>query len=289
MTAAREVTASLGGRWHGSYGTACCPSHPDRSPSLSICSGADGRLLIRCFAGCEFTAIRDALADRGLWPEHSSSMPPAELKQARRVEARHDRAQTHRAIELWREAVPARGTIVERYLLSRNLLQPEVVELRFHPSCPRGTNERLPAMLGLFRDVAGDEPCGLHRTFLKPDGSGKAEGTAKMMLGRSRGAAIKLSPDGEVARGLGIVEGIENAIAVLGKGWAPVWATGSAGGIACFPPLNGIESLTIFADADRAGEAAARQCAQRWREAGKDVAIEVPYSGDWNDALRAPR
>ena len=31
---------------------ACCPAHEDRSPSLSISEGDDGRILIRCHAGC---------------------------------------------------------------------------------------------------------------------------------------------------------------------------------------------------------------------------------------------
>jgi len=30
-----------------------CPAHDDRSPSLSVAEGDDGRTLIHCFAGCE--------------------------------------------------------------------------------------------------------------------------------------------------------------------------------------------------------------------------------------------
>ncbi len=33
--------------------SARCPAHEDRSPSLSIAEGRDGRALLRCFAGCE--------------------------------------------------------------------------------------------------------------------------------------------------------------------------------------------------------------------------------------------
>ena len=32
---------------------ACCPSHEDKSPSLSIKQIDDGRILIHCFTGCE--------------------------------------------------------------------------------------------------------------------------------------------------------------------------------------------------------------------------------------------
>jgi hypothetical protein len=31
---------------------ALCPAHPDKSPSLSLKEGSDGRVLIHCFAGC---------------------------------------------------------------------------------------------------------------------------------------------------------------------------------------------------------------------------------------------
>jgi hypothetical protein len=38
-----------------------CPAHADRSPSLSIKEGDDGRVLLYCFAGCEVAAVVAAL------------------------------------------------------------------------------------------------------------------------------------------------------------------------------------------------------------------------------------
>lgn len=38
-----------------------CPAHEDRSPSLSIREGDDGRVLVHCFAGCSIEAICEAL------------------------------------------------------------------------------------------------------------------------------------------------------------------------------------------------------------------------------------
>ena len=35
------------GKWQGR-----CPAHADRSPSLSVAEGQDGRVLVHCFAGC---------------------------------------------------------------------------------------------------------------------------------------------------------------------------------------------------------------------------------------------
>lgn len=40
-----------------------CPAHEDRSPSLSIGAGDDGRVLVHCFGGCP---VSDVLAAVGL-------------------------------------------------------------------------------------------------------------------------------------------------------------------------------------------------------------------------------
>ena len=41
----------------GSRATALCPAHPDHNPSLSVARADDGRVLIRCYAGCEVREI----------------------------------------------------------------------------------------------------------------------------------------------------------------------------------------------------------------------------------------
>ncbi len=191
------------------------------------------------------------------------------------------------ARQLWREGVAPAGTAVAVYLASRGLTLPEDAPLRFHPACPRG-GERLPAMLALMTDPVTAEPCGVHRTFLAPDGRGKAPGQAKMMAGHA--GVVRLVPDEAVAAGLGIAEGIETSLRVMQSfGWSPVWAATSAGGIARFPVLRGVEALTIFADADDkgAGEKAAMACAERWREAAKEATIfKAPPGEDFDDSAR---
>src|SRR6266581_4076355 len=44
------------GQW-----AALCPAHDDRNPSLSVSTGDDGRVLLRCFAGCSAEQIVAAL------------------------------------------------------------------------------------------------------------------------------------------------------------------------------------------------------------------------------------
>lgn len=185
------------------------------------------------------------------------------------------------ALKLFANSQKITGTISESYLrMARGVTTTLCGDLRFHPSCPC-RDRQAPAMVALIRNIETNEPQGVHRTFLRADGRGRVD--LKMMLGLARNGVVKLSPDAEVTYGLGIAEGIETGLAVLSTGWAPVWSALSAGGISGFPVLNGIEDLTIFADADPAGKSAAEKCARRWSDAGRHVFIRVPNKGDWND------
>jgi hypothetical protein len=59
------VLAALRGvRRSGDSATARCPAHDDRQNSLSVSRGANGRVLLHCFAGCDFARIADALGLR---------------------------------------------------------------------------------------------------------------------------------------------------------------------------------------------------------------------------------
>ncbi len=71
-----KVKSTGQGKW-----LACCPAHPDRSPSLAI-KQTDGKILIHCFAGCQVTDIVAALGMElsDLMPENltyqKGSRPP---------------------------------------------------------------------------------------------------------------------------------------------------------------------------------------------------------------------
>jgi hypothetical protein len=81
------------GKWQ-----ARCPAHQDRSPSLSIGVGRDGRALVHCFAGCPLDSIlralgltrRDLFAGPPPSPERARQM--AQEREGREVEARKRRA-----------------------------------------------------------------------------------------------------------------------------------------------------------------------------------------------------
>jgi putative DNA primase/helicase len=191
------------------------------------------------------------------------------------------------ALRLWNEGRDPRGTVVAGYLASRALMLPSEVAgevIRFHPSL---TFDGAPVrgMIALFRDFSTNEPCGIHRTFL--DGAGKK--LDRRMLGRARHAAIKLDANETVTVGLHIGEGVETCIAAWLGGFRPVWALGSAGAIAAFPALSGIEAITVLGEVGDGGSnlRAAQTCAARWIEAERDAFIVTPQvGGDLNDVWR---
>lgn len=67
-----KVSRRGGGRY-----TARCPAHQDRDPSLSIGEAQDGRILIKCFAGCTPDDITAAIG-MDLW-----DLAPPNLKNYR--------------------------------------------------------------------------------------------------------------------------------------------------------------------------------------------------------------
>src|SRR5262245_1589768 len=69
-TTASLLTQLDGVRPNGSGWIARCPGHDDQHASLSIHEGDDGRVLLKCFAGCETERIVAALGRqmRDLFP-----------------------------------------------------------------------------------------------------------------------------------------------------------------------------------------------------------------------------
>jgi hypothetical protein len=131
------------------------------------------------------------------------------------------------------------------------------------------------------------KPQGAHLTFLKPDGTGKADlSPPRLCLGAKKGGCIKLTPDEDVTTGLAIAEGVETALAGIRVGF-PAWSCIDAGNLAAFPVLPGIEALTVIADHDQAGLDAADQVALRWHQAGREARILTPGQpgSDLNDML----
>ena len=83
-----------------------------------------------------------------------------------------------------------------RYLANRGIttiLMP--LSLRSAPACRHPSGIELPAMIARVDNIDG-ELIGIHRTFLRPDGSGKAniEPQMAMLVGCAAGGAVRLAP-----------------------------------------------------------------------------------------------
>lgn len=269
------------------------PSQPGRPPWTAE------ELRRKVFRALRDGAERPRQAPKGNAGLRIAPRPKRALQVIGAATARQDKGWTHDlAFRLWPEAVPITDTLAERYLLQcRRILRPAEGwpdVLRFHPRAWRNRvyGPHGPAMLALMTTPEADprvgvpRPCGVHVTYLRADGSGKADGPRpKIMLGGA--GVVRLVEDAEVTMGLGLAEGIETALTILQRGWSPVWAAGSAGVIRTFPVLGGIEALTIFADRDPRGLSAAADCATRWSAAGREGVVRLPLiDGDWNDVLR---
>jgi hypothetical protein len=283
---AETIARALGGHRAGAGWTARCPAHDDRTPSLSLTETKDGKLLVRCHAGCDQKDVIVALRGRGLWGEGRSRA--GTWTQIRKPVEREpdgdDARRTQRALAIWQSSRPSPETPVETYLASRCLQLPPSGSLRFHPAMKHPAGGFWPAMVALVTKGLDGAPVAVHRTFLARDGGGKAPvDPQKMMLGPCRGGAVRLADPGEV---LMVGEGIETCLAAMQASGHPAWAALSTSGLRALDLPKDVRDVIVLADGDEAGEAAARDCALRWKREGRRVRIARPPQGmDFNDML----
>lgn len=249
--------------------------------SFVLSQGRGDRAIGWCASCQDGAAIAAAIrATKGGW-QASPPAPPAGNCEADRARRRE------RAIALWNGADPVPGTIAETYLHARRTGHVATSPaLRFRGDTPHPNGGRLPALLARIDGPAGDM-IAMHRTFLRRDGSAKADlDPPKASLGGFAGGAIRLDPIGAE---LVIGEGIESSASAGRFLGLPAWAAVSAGNLARFlvlPPE--VTTVLIAADADQAGERAAREAAVRWQREGRRVRIARPNrpGADFNDLLR---
>ena len=144
-------------------------------------------------------------------------------------------------------------------------------------------------MVALVTDGVEGAPLAIHRTYLARDGAGKAPiEPQKMMLGPCRGGVVRLAQPGAL---LMIGEGIETCLSAMQATGHPAWAALSTSGLRSLDLPRDVRDVIVLADGDEPGEAAARDCARRWKREGRRVRIARPPPGmDFNDMLmgRAP-
>ena len=283
----REIAHALGGEVSGAQVLAPGPGHSrkDRSLSVRLSTDAPDGFLAHSHCGDDWRDCRDYVRERlGIERPRGVSARSAPKPQvgsrekfAHRGRVSDDDERIADAIALFRESVDPRGTAAERYFVSRRL---EVADLA---SRVLRWNERIGAVIALFRNIHTGGPQAVARTFLDAD----ARKIERKFLGPVGGAALMLDAFDAVTGGIHIGEGLETCQAARQLGLRPTWALGSAGAIAAFPILAGVECLTLLGENDLASENAVRTCGERWHEANRIVLINRPLKvKDLNDAIR---
>lgn len=248
----------------------------------SQCDPGDGMALACAFLGKPFAEVA-ARIDGIL----GNVKPDAPARRARTEE------ETRSAlIATYLDSKPVQpGDPVDRYLATRNLdelVYPKA--LRLVEKLRDGEGGVHPCMIALVGRYGEPKFDTIHRTFLKRDGSGKAEiaSPRKLMPGPvPDGASVMLS-DWTESGPLGITEGIETAMAASAIFNIPVWAAISSSMMRKWLPPQGCEEIVIFGDNDLkyGGQAAAYHLAHRLAAKNlpvRQVLIPDTPGEDWAD------
>lgn len=256
------------------------------------CGAGDGLKLAIEFSGKPFREICDRVDELlGNIKPDAPGRPPMT-----------DEAKREALLRIYAATKPVQpGDLAHAYLTARGV--DEVVypdALRFGPAISDGEGGVRPclvAMVGVHGDLTAkgqQRYVTMHRTFLKPDGSAKAEMEAprKLMPGTvPDGACVMLSR--YTGGALGIAEGIETAMSASALYDIPVWAAINSTMLAKWTPPEGCQEVAIFGDNDAkfGGQSAAYGLAHRLAVKGLAVTVHFPPNPgeDFNDIYRATR
>lgn len=206
---------------------------------------------------------------------------------------------------LWAAGVPIVGTPAEVYLAGRGIglealgRAPNVLRFNARTWCAERGGEH-PAMVAMILDRG--RTIGAHRTYLAPDGRGKARvKAAKKVLGQHKGGLIPLwrgasdkplkdAPEGDT---IAIAEGIEDALTIALH--CPEWrvvaciSVGNMGELDLPPTITDVR-LCFDRDGENPACRAARERAiDRYMHEGRSVFTLQPAEGfkDFNEEHQA--
>jgi putative DNA primase/helicase len=270
---ADHIGIALKGRRNGNGWLVRCPCHNhgkgrgDRNFSLSVANGNDGRLLFRCFAGCDFLDILDELEHRGLVDDERQE-PREQLVRETPHEPNAD------ALIIWRASEPLPYTIAAEYLERRGIaLQPPSLR------CRNGKSALVAAV-----QAPDGKVIAIQLTRLTSSGEKADISTPRITTGALGAGAVRLGPASEV---IGLAEGVETALSAMQMIGATVWASLGAARLhsVWLPPE--VKVVHIFCDNDGPGRQAAMRAGEMHAALGRTVHVRTPPSQckDYNDYL----
>lgn len=286
---ADSIGRSLKGRRNGTGWLVRCPypnhgkGRGDRAPSLSIADGADGRLLLRCFAGCEFLDVLDALKRLGLIDDIPKlDRAQLALKRVEPAQPIHD--PDPEALNLWIRCKPAADSIVEQYLNRQR-----GIGLKPPPSLRCGSTLQLgridmPLMVAAVQRPADGKIVATQSLMLTHAGKKASVSNPRKNTGALGLGAVRLAGAAEI---MGLAEGIESGLSAMQLAGIPVWISLGATRLDRVELPALCKELHIFCDNDVVGRDAAKRTATVHMQAGRKVLLRYPPErcGDWNDFL----
>jgi hypothetical protein len=221
-----------------------------------------------------------------LMPQHpDGTAPPSSARRHR-----HAPGSSEAARRLFAMAQPIEATLVDTYLRKRGITALHgAASLRFHPRCyyrPEGNRETeiWPALIAAVTDNDG-HLTGAHRTWLSPDGCGKAPvDTPRRAMGHLLGHAARFDTVSDV---MAIGEGIETVLSLrMILPHMPMAACLSSAHFSAFLFPPHLQRLYVIRDDDPAGNHAVETLHGRAQEVGIEAITLSPRLADFNDDLR---
>jgi putative DNA primase/helicase len=269
-----------------------------RSPCLLGCGyefalwdGEDGGIAARCFGGCGYADIMAALVPYGLL-DSDDDIVCHDVSPSVRPTTADDLQRAETACSIYDGLAPAVGSIAETYLRECRRITIDLPSGLKSGLCPHRIGGTYPAMVAPYVNIDGEQT-GYHATFLRPDGSGKADFRnpkwQRECRGPMRGCVIRLSPH-DHTRPLLVGEGVENTLSAMQLFDLPGWSAIYAGGLGDLELPPAVREVFIAADNDVSGcgQRVAWTAHQRWSAEGRSVRIVMPPTpgDDFNDVLR---
>lgn len=298
----RHVNLKAAGREY----MGCCPFHQEKTPSFTVNEtkgfyhcfgcGAHGNVIdfYMSLHGMDFKeALQNLAGIAGLIPVNGEQKRPKKKKIKRIDDKQVERDRQKKIIwaqKKWKSSLQGQGTLINRYFESRGIHLPVPPSIRFRAfEKHTESKQEWPCMIAAVQQPDGTIT-GVHRTFLTPDGSGKADvKSVKKMMGVCYRGCVRLAHPAKV---MGIAEGIESGLSVMQTfPDLPVWICLTMDNMTFFTVPDGVEEVVILADADtkdrHKGKRRMEETAQNIIAQGAKARIAWPPDGkDFNDMLK---
>lgn len=243
---------------------------------------------------CGLVDFRDVADEARRFLNEPQSRPVSSRRDVTLDSQPAERPAAERARRLFGSTQPLSGTLADSYLRQRGILRASLHRaLRFHPSCyyrdlVSGKTSSYPALIAAVTDRAG-KITGVHRTWLDPDGEGKARvDDPRRALGGLLGNAVRFrfpfdGPVPVMVAGEGLESMLSLSHVMPGM---PMVSALTANHLAAFRPPSGCLRLYVAADADAAGRHGIEGLSRRARWLGVLPLVFTPELGDFNEDLR---